>query len=134
MMCSKMPVVHDYPPGSTTLADNKTYVAALADIKTDIAALADIKTDIGDLKAHVMILSLKIDAVESLLTDLTDQGSVRDLMCGLSADSRTADQPINPVCRQFVDVVDYDAYQEPVHELKDILRRGKPVKGKPRWK
>lgn len=122
-MCTKMPVVDD----------------------TLEAGVADLKEGVADLKAHVMILSLKIDAVESLLTDQYTAGSIGDVICdisigglsagGLSAGGLSAEgtYPINPVCRQFVEDLD-DSYQEPIHELKDILRRSKPPKGKPRWK
>ena len=120
MMCVKMPVVDDPAPCAAGLA-----------------ALADIKTDIGDLKAHVVTLTLKIDAVESLLTDQYAVESIRDVICDISIGALSAegtspsDVFVNPVCRQFV--VD-DSYQEPVHELKDILRARKPPRGKPRWR
>lgn len=124
MMCAKVPVVDDRVPCDACLAPCA-------------AGLADIKADIGDLKAHVVTLSLKIEAVESLLTDQYAVDSIRDVICdisigGLSAEGTSASEVfVNPVCRQFVDD---DSYQEPVHELKDILRTCKPPRGKPRWR
>jgi hypothetical protein len=99
-------------------------------VKTEpcCVGLADIKADIGDLSAHVVNLSLKID---SLLTDYGTVGSIRDVMCEISTGTLSADLPINPVCRQFVDD---SSYQEPVHELKDILRTRKPPRGKAIWR
>ena len=121
-MCTNIPVVDE----------SSELKAGVADVK---AGVADLKADVADLKADVMILSLKIDAVESILTDQHAAGSVRDVIClsGGSASEGASGVLLNPVCRQFVGDID-DAYQEPIHELKTILRRSKPPRGKQRWK
>jgi hypothetical protein len=133
MMCTKTPVIDETPE----LADIKVGVTDMQVGVTDLkAGVTDLKADVTDLKAHVMILSLKIDAVESLLTDQYGAGSVRDVIClsdGSAEGTYPSDVFINPVCRQFVGDPD-GAYQEPIHELKNILRRSKLPKGKPRWK
>ncbi len=119
MLCTKMSV--------------SPRVGDVADLQ---AGVSDLQAGVSDLKSHVMILSLKIDSMESLITDQHAVGSVRDVLCGsdgMSTDrlSAAVNPVINPVCRMFVDI---EAYQEPVHDLKDILRRSKPPRGKPRWK
>jgi X-X-X-Leu-X-X-Gly heptad repeat protein len=121
-----MSVVDESPGPDAGVTELKAGVTELK------AGVTELKAGVTDIKAHVMILSLKIDAMESLLTDQYTEGSVRDVICDTSL-SAGGTYPMDPVCRQFVEDLD-DSYQDPIHELKDILRRGKPPKGKPRWK
>lgn len=84
---------------------------------------------IGEIKSEVAALSVKVDELASILTDVAVfyESRVHDVKLG----SDGSEPVMNPVCRDFVHDT---AYQEPVHELAKILRRTRARPGKPRWR
>ena len=109
---------------------HRKWVAGGDDADAVLEGIGEIKAEIVDVKARVAALSVKVDELASVFTDVAvfyRTSNVQDVRLG----SDGSENVINPVCRDFV----YDgAYQEPVHELAKILRQIGLRPGKPRWR